>query len=125
MSHASATASGYAHVVLDPDGVPTIAGSTMKVVEIVMAQQAHGWSPEEIHFQHPYLPLGHIYSALAYYWDHQQELDADIDRQTRFSEDVRKAAGPSPLAEKLGEPELIARAAFPQDLQDRVEFLPL
>ena len=64
-----------------PMVAPIISGTTMKVVELVMAQMAYGWSPEELRFQHPYLTLGQIYSALAYYWDHQEELDADIERR--------------------------------------------
>jgi len=76
--------------------------TTMKVVELVMAQRAHGWSPEELHFQFPGLPLGQIHAALAYYWDHKDELDADIDRWSQYVAQARQEAGPSPLAEKLG-----------------------
>lgn len=71
----------YEHVVLDEDRVPNIAGTTMKVVELVVEQQAYGWSPEELRFQHPYLELGQIHSALAYYWDHREELERDIQRR--------------------------------------------
>lgn len=70
----------------------------MKVVELVMAQKAHRWSPEEIHFQHPDLSLGQIHSALAYYWDHQNEVDADIERRTRYVEQIRRELGPGPLS---------------------------
>ncbi len=91
----------YEHIVIDPHGTPLIAGSTMKVVELVMAQIAHGWSPEELHFQHPYLTLGQIHDALAYYWDHKQQLDADIERRSKFAQESRENAGPSPLAAKL------------------------
>ncbi len=49
----------------------------MKVVEIVEAQRAYGWCPEEIHLQHRYLSTSQIHAALTYYWDHQPELDAD------------------------------------------------
>ena len=59
----------YGHVQLDADGTPSVAGTTMQVVEMVMAEIAHGSSPEEMHLQHPYLSLGQIHSALAYYWD--------------------------------------------------------
>jgi uncharacterized protein (DUF433 family) len=95
------TATTYQHVQLDDTGTPMIAGTTMKVVELVMAQMAHGWSPEELHFQHPYLTLGQIHSALAYYWDHKDELDADIERRWQWAEQARQHAGPSPLAAKL------------------------
>jgi uncharacterized protein (DUF433 family) len=63
----------YEHVVLDEDQVPLITGTTMKVIELVVAQTAYGWSPEELHFQYPQLTLGQIHSALAYYWDHKDD----------------------------------------------------
>ena len=43
----------YEHIVLSDARVPTIAGTNMKVVELVLGHLAHGWSPEELHFQHP------------------------------------------------------------------------
>jgi len=91
----------YEHVRVDANGIPVISGTTMKVVELVMAQMAYGWSPEELHFQHPYLTLGQIHSALAYYWDHKEELDADIERRWQYAEEARRKAGASPLAAKL------------------------
>lgn len=91
----------YEHIQQDADSVPYVAGTTMKVVELVMAQMAYGWSPEELHFQHPYLTLGQIHAALAYYWDHKDELDADIARRTRIVDELRQQAGPSALARRL------------------------
>lgn len=85
----------YEHIVLDTQGVPLIAGTTMKVVELVTAQAAYGWSPEELHFQFPHLSLGQIHSALAYYWDHRDELDGDIARR---AEAVDRMQGQAPTA---------------------------
>ncbi len=79
----------YEDIVLNEDRGPSIAGTTIKVVEMVVEQQAYGWSPEELHFQHPYLTLGQIHSALAYYWDHREELDLDIQRQLERVEELR------------------------------------
>jgi uncharacterized protein (DUF433 family) len=91
----------YEHIVLDEAGVPLIAGTTMKVIELVLEQGAYGWSPEELHFQHPYLSLGQIHSALAYYWDHKEQLDQDIaDRRARV-EELRRVTPPSPLIDRL------------------------
>jgi hypothetical protein len=73
----------------------------MKVKELVVEKIAYGWSPEELHFQHPYLSMGQIYSALAYYADHQEEIDRDIRRQLEFVERLREEAGPSPLVARL------------------------
>jgi uncharacterized protein (DUF433 family) len=91
----------YEHIVLDDAGVPLIARTTMKVIELVLERAAYGWSPEELHFQHPYLSLGQIHSALAYYWDHKDELDQDIARRRARVEELRHTTPPSPLIARL------------------------
>jgi uncharacterized protein (DUF433 family) len=91
----------YEHIRLDENQVPTIAGTTMKVVELVLDHLAYGWSPEELHFQHPYLRMGQIYSALAYYWDHKADLDQDLERRLQFIDQVQQTTKPIPLAERL------------------------
>jgi len=91
----------YQQIQLDEQGVPIITGTTMKVVELVMAQIAYGWSPEELHFQHSYLSMHQIHSALAYYWEHKEKLDLDIERRSQLVAQSRREAGPSPLAAKL------------------------
>lgn len=91
----------YEHIVLDTRGVPRIAGTTMKVVELVGAQVAYGWSPEELHFQFPHLSLGQIHSALAYYWDHQDELDQDIAGRSAAVEHQRRHIAAVPLRARL------------------------
>jgi uncharacterized protein (DUF433 family) len=91
----------YEHIRLDENQVPTIAGTTMKVVELVLDHLAYGWSPEELHFQHPYLSMGQIYSALAYYWDHKAELDQDLDRRLQFIDQMQQTTKLTPLAERL------------------------
>lgn len=101
MSASYPTTTSYEHIRLDDKGVPYVAGTTMKVIELVIAQRAYGWSPEELHFQHPYLTMSQIHSALAYYWEHKETLDADIERRLNYAEQSRQAAGSSPLATRL------------------------
>jgi uncharacterized protein (DUF433 family) len=91
----------YDHILLNEDRVPMIAGTTMKVIELVLDHLAYGWSPEELHFQHPHLTMGQIHSALAYYWDHKAELDQDIDRRLQFVDQRQQTTKPNPLAERL------------------------
>ena len=91
----------YEHVLLEEGQVPTIRGTTMKVIELVVEKNAYGWSPEELQFQHPYLTLGQIYSALAYYWDHQNELDQEIERRLERADEMRRGMGPTPLVARL------------------------
>jgi uncharacterized protein (DUF433 family) len=91
----------YEHIVLDDHQMPRIAGTMMKVVELVTAQQAYGWSPDELAFQFPHLTLGQIHSALAYYWDHQDELDREIERRLALADDLQRRTPPAPAIARL------------------------
>ena len=91
----------YEHIVLNDARVPVIEGTTMKVVELVLVQAAYGWSAEELNGQYPNLTLGQIYSALAYYWDHQDDLDADIESRIRKVDSIRSSLPESPLVKRL------------------------
>jgi uncharacterized protein (DUF433 family)/antitoxin component of MazEF toxin-antitoxin module len=103
----SSIATQYEHISFDENHVPMIAGTNIKVVEIVLDKIAYGWSPEEMHFQHPHLTLGQIYSALAYYCDHQAEIDQDIEQRLKFVEQLQKNRGSSPIKRRLKAKELI------------------
>lgn len=91
----------YEHIVLNDARVPVITGTTMKVVELVQAQAAYGWSAEELSGQFPHLTLGQIYSALAYYWDHRETLDADIEGRVRKVDRIRSSLPESSLVKRL------------------------
>ncbi len=95
------TETRYEHIVLDDRSRPIITGTNMKVVELVEEHLAYGWSPDELRYQHPYLTLGQFYSALAYYADHQEEIDREIEQNLAEYERLRAASRPSPLIEKL------------------------
>jgi uncharacterized protein (DUF433 family) len=103
----SPTPTEYKYIWLDDRQVPFIEGTTMKVVELVSSFQAYGWSSEELHFQYPHVSLSRVYSALAYYWDHREAIDADIQRRLEYVETLRREAGESPLVKKLRERGLI------------------
>lgn len=91
----------YEHIVLDDQGVPVIAGANTKVIEVALAHKAHGMSPEELAYQLPHLSMGQIHSALAYYWDHKQELDEDIQRRYQEMEELRREIQPTELLDRL------------------------
>ena len=44
----------YEQITLNEERVREIADTTMKFGESVVEQHAYGWSPEELHFHHPY-----------------------------------------------------------------------
>jgi uncharacterized protein (DUF433 family) len=90
-----------AHIWLDDRGVARIDNVNTKVIEVALDRIAHGWSPEEIHFQHPHLSLAQIHAALGYYYDHQAEMDAQVERSIRNVKQLRAEAGESPIRKRL------------------------
>lgn len=97
----------YKYIEMGDDNIPSIAGSTMKIVELVTSHLTYGWSPAELHFQYPHLSLSQIHSALAYYWDHSTEIDADMQRRLTLAQQQRQANSPSPIAAKLRAAKLL------------------
>jgi uncharacterized protein (DUF433 family) len=95
------TTVAYAHIEFDSQGTPLLTGTRTKVLEIALDRIAHGWGAEEIQRQHRHLSLGQIHSALAYYFDHQEEFDRQIASQLAEVEQYRLQAGPSAAAAKL------------------------
>src|SRR5947207_14938783 len=91
------------HIELDERGRPWIRGENTKVIEVVLDRVAWGLDADEIHAAHPHLPLAKIHAALAYYYDHQAEMDAEIESDLREANAMRAAAGESPLAKKWRE----------------------
>ena len=68
----------YPHVTVDAAGRARVGETGIAVSQLVAESTAYGWSPAELHFQHPELSLAEIHAALAYYWDHSTEVDHEI-----------------------------------------------
>lgn len=88
-------------IELDEHGVAWISGTKVKVIEVATDKLAHGSSPEEMHFQYPHLSLAQIHAALAHYYEHQIEFDAEIVRQANWAAELAEQARTSPLRRKL------------------------
>ncbi len=67
----------------------------IRVAQIVIDYLNHGWSADEICIHYPHLKLAEVHSALAYYFDHQSEIDGEIEAEQRLIEDSRKNAKPT------------------------------
>lgn len=81
--------------------VPLVAGTTTKVVEIVLDRLAHHWDAEEIQRQHPHSALAQIYSARAYYHDRQAEVDRDLADRLNEVDQIVAAQPESVVRAKL------------------------
>jgi uncharacterized protein (DUF433 family) len=101
MTKDGSTKTTYEHVMLDAHGQAVIADSGMKVKQLVAEHLNWGWSPEELHFQHPHLTLGEVYSALAYYWDHRAEIDQAIREDAEYIRHLRANIPDNPLTIRL------------------------
>ncbi len=95
------TVEKHAHIRFDERGRPWIDDTNVKVLEVVLDHLGYGWSAETIQENHPHLSLAQVYAALAWYYDHQAEMDAEIQRQDERVEALRDAAQPSLLQRRL------------------------
>ncbi len=90
-------------IEIDDRGVAWIAGANTKVVEVVLDKMAYGWSPEEMHRQHPQLSMAQIHAALAYYYEHQDDIDAQIEKDWQEVNELAARQPDSPLRQRLRE----------------------
>jgi len=91
----------YGHIEIASDGTATIAGTKTKVVEIALDRLAYHWDADEIKRQHPHLTLGEIHSALAWYYDHQEAMDREIQAQLENVRQIKTSVGSSLIRSKL------------------------
>src|SRR3954464_5217182 len=79
---------------------PRIKGSRIRVVDVAIWHDKLGMSADEIVQDCLQLTMGDVYAALAYYWDHREEIERRLAADDAFVEQMRKL-NPSPLKEKL------------------------
>ncbi|MCB1034434.1 MAG: DUF433 domain-containing protein [Acidobacteria bacterium] len=80
------------HVEVTPGvcgGKPRVAGHRIRVADIAVLHQRSGKTPDEIAELYPSLSLADIHAALAYYFDHRPEIDADILSDQVLADEAR------------------------------------
>lgn len=92
----------YPHIE-KTEGQPARLGRIprVRIAQIVMDYLAYGWSPDEMCRQHPYLTPAEAHAAMAYYFDHQPEIDAEIRAELDDVDRDHRAAQDSPLRLRL------------------------
>jgi uncharacterized protein (DUF433 family) len=83
------------YIVSAPDrcgGRPHIAGTRIRIQDIVADHEYHGLSAEEIAREYPHLSLAQVYAALAYYFDHRDEIRRQMKADEDLVEAVQQAA---------------------------------
>lgn len=96
------TALHYPHILEETDRAPCLERwPRVRVAQIAMDHLGRAWSSEEIARQYPHLSLSEIHSALAYYFDHQEQIDREIREELRQADVNSSMARQSPLSIKL------------------------
>ena len=93
------------HIAIDPGycfGKPRIAATRMPVATIAKLYLEMGESLEDIAREYD-LSLASVYAAMAYYYDHRQEIDRHTAESEAFVAQMRRNSSPSPLQDKLRE----------------------
>jgi uncharacterized protein (DUF433 family) len=82
------------HIDVRPErcgGKPCIAGTRIRVYDIYVWHDLHGRTTDEIVNDFPQLSHASVYAALAYYWDHRQEIERQIGGDREIAEQVRQS----------------------------------
>jgi uncharacterized protein (DUF433 family) len=101
------------HIVSTDDtcgGAPRIAGSRIRVKDVVIWHIHQRMSLDEIVMKWPHLTDAGVHAALAYYYDHKDEIEAEIEKDLAWYEEM-KSKTPSLVQEKLAK------------MRNRVEFI--
>ena len=86
-------------------GKACIAGHRIRVLDIVAWHEHQGMTPDEIVSHFPTITLADVHSALAYYFDHIEEIRDEMRAEREFAEGFRRNH-PSLLDAKLHQEKL-------------------
>ncbi len=90
------------HIEMTPGvvgGKPRIAGTRIRVMDIVVWSEKRGLSPDEIVDMFDGITLADVYAAMAYYFDHREEIEEAFKREDELVAEM-KARYPSLIQEK-------------------------
>jgi uncharacterized protein (DUF433 family) len=94
------------HIEMRPSAIhgqkACIAGTRISVQDIYVWHELLGKSPDEIVLEYPFLTLAQVHSALAYFYDHADEIREQVRRGREETERI-KVANPSRLTTKLAD----------------------
>lgn len=91
------------HITKTPDvcgGKARIEGHRIRVMDIALLHERLGLNANEIISHYPSLTLGDVHAALAYYFDHIEEIRDEIRSEHEYVEEFQRK-NTSPLQAKL------------------------
>jgi uncharacterized protein (DUF433 family) len=95
------TVASNTHITIDDQGVARIDATRMKVIHLVQEKLARKATPEQLHEAYPELSLAQIHAALAFYYDHQADMDAEISKGQKDFDAAKSSSSETPGRKKL------------------------
>jgi uncharacterized protein (DUF433 family) len=71
-------------------GKPCIAGTRIRVYDVYVWHELHGRTADEIVSDFPQISHADVYAALAYYWDHRDEIEAQMAADRNLADQIRE-----------------------------------
>ena len=90
-----AAETGHSHIAIKKGvcgGNPAIKGTRISVANIA-GFYLMGFGPEEIQRELPHLTLAQVYDAIAYFLDHRDDINRDLQRDLEETVSVEFPAG--------------------------------
>ena len=81
-------------------GKPCVSGTRIRVQDIYVWHELQGQSPDEIVTRFPQLTHGDVHAAMAYYWDHRDEIHQEMEAADQLLQRMEQQY-PSKLQSKL------------------------
>jgi uncharacterized protein (DUF433 family) len=92
------------HIEMRPSAIhgekACIVGSRISVQDVYVWHELMGKSPDQIVSEYPFLSLAQVHAALAYYYDHADEIRQQFKIGREEAEKIRKD-NPSKLSAKI------------------------
>jgi uncharacterized protein (DUF433 family) len=96
------------HITKSPGicgGEACIAGHRIRVADIAVWHERRGYSPDEVVDVFPGITLADVHSALAYYFDHRDEIEKELAEDGQWAEWLKSSIPskiPAALRERAG-----------------------
>lgn len=80
----------YPHIRIDDCGIARIGQTRYKVIHLAGEHYHYGWTADELLRQHPDLRPEEVYAALTYFYDHHDDMVAQMHVEADAAEVRRR-----------------------------------
>lgn len=84
-------------------GKPRIAGHRIRVQDVYVLHEFKGLTPDAIVQAFPGITLADVHAALAYFWDHREDIQRQMREDEAFADSLRAQSGPGLIQQAQGQ----------------------